>query len=530
MFLRIFATHNAILIGVLILAIALWIYFGNRQRPRNITMSSLLIASAFWSFSHVLWRASTEPLQALFWLKVLACISVLLPALLLFYVLSLRHGRMPSTVAQSATLLPALIFFYLIFGTEYVIAINAKGETVFGVGIFAAGLYFGVVFLLALLFLLQAARQKSVDRRTLLTTFLGSILSFNVVFSVLVTLLSYHDLRAFWIANGALAVGMLIIAMPTVGRRMLKDIRLIGGELFLLLVITLVVTDVVVSESLLDFTFRLVILLVIVFYGVIILRSLVREVSRLHQVERLSVKLGRVNRDLIEADKMKTRFLSFASHQLRSPLSGITSYLHMFKDGDFGRVTKKQKDVLDMNIEAMERLYRTIDTFLNVSKIEMGGLELQLIETNLELLIADVIKELAPTARKKKIKLNLQATKKAPLVMVDSGKLYHALANLIDNAIKYTNEGEVRVAVRATGRNVEIAVADTGHGMSRQQIQKIKNVMERGLEEIRFDKGGGSGLGIHIARKIVEGHGGKLLIMSPGEGKGSTFTIQLPRS
>jgi len=530
MFLRIFAVHNAILIGVLILTIALWIYFGNRKRARNITLSSLLIASAFWSFAHVLWRAASEPTQVLFWLKTLTAISALLPVLLFFYVMALHRGKMPSVTVQASAILPNLILFWLIFGTDSIISTDPTGQAMFGAGSFMLGLYFGVMFLLALLVLLWAARRKSVDRRTLVTTFGGSVLAFNVAFAVLVSLSSYHDLRAFWLANGALAAGMLIIALPAVGKKMIKDLRVIGGELFLLVVITLIVTDVVVSETLLDFTFRLVLLLVIVFYGVIILRSLVREVQRLNQVERLSLKLGRINRDLIDADKMKTRFLSFASHQLRSPLSGISSYMHMMIDGDFGRISAKQKDVLGKNIDAMARLRQTIETFLDVSKIEMGGLELEPAETNLDLLAADVVRELSPNATKKGLKISLEVGKRVPSVMADSGKLYHALANLLDNSIKYTTKGKITVEVKSSGSNINIIVADSGRGMNKEQLRKVRLVMEHGLEEIRFDKEGGSGLGIHIARKIVEGHGGKLIAASAGEGKGSTFTIQIPKS
>ncbi|MFH1047330.1 MAG: ATP-binding protein [Patescibacteria group bacterium] len=528
---NVFGVHNAILIGVLLFSIGLWIYFGNRNRASNITMSSILVVVAFWSFAHVLWRASSEPGQILFWLRVLVLISSFLPAFLLFHVLALYKGRMPTASIQAAAILPNVVSFWLIYGTDTVIALNDENQTVFGSGGFILGLFFGVMFLLSLLFLLLAARKKNgIDRRSLIATFGGSILAFNTVFAVLVTLSTYHDLRAFWIANIALAIGSLIIAAPTIGKTMLKDLRLIGGELLILLIVTLVVTDVVVSETLLDFTFRLVLLIVIVFYGVLTLRSMVREVNRLHQVEKMTRKLNYVNHQLMTADKMKTRFLSFASHQLRSPLSGISSYLSMLADGDFGKLTAKQKDIIEMNMEAMGRLRDTIETFLDVSKIEMGGLELDTAETHLDLLAADVVREKNILAVKKGLKLELEIAKSLPSVMADSGKLYHAIANLIDNAIKYTDSGKIVVSVQSENSEVTIAVSDTGHGMTGEMLKKLELIMEHGLEEIRFDKEGGSGLGIHIARKIIEGHGGALTVASSGPGKGSTFTVHIPKN
>ncbi|MEA3225790.1 MAG: HAMP domain-containing sensor histidine kinase, partial [Planctomycetota bacterium] len=231
-----------------------------------------------------------------------------------------------------------------------------------------------------------------------------------------------------------------------------------------------------------------------------------------------------------EADKMKTRFLSFASHQMRSPLSGILSYLSMLHDGDFGKVSAKQKEVLQMNIDAMGRLRETIETFLDVSKIEMGGLELDAVETNLDLLAGDVVREKKMTAEKKGLKIEFKTSRKVPPVMVDLGKLYHALANLVDNAIKYTDKGKIVVEVRPNNTYVNIIVTDTGQGMDKGHLRKVRLVIQHGLEEIRFDKEGGSGLGIHIARKIIEGHGGKLSVASAGPGRGSTFTVHIPKA
>ncbi|OIO51997.1 hypothetical protein COY93_01945 [Candidatus Uhrbacteria bacterium CG_4_10_14_0_8_um_filter_58_22] len=527
----VFTEHNAILIGVLLFGIALWIYFSNRHRPRNVMLGALLAMGGYWSFAHILWRVAETPEQAVFWLDTLVFVSSLLPVLFLLYVLTLFRGRIPSLPIQAIVLLPNAAIFWLAYLTDTVVFVDG-GRLTFGIGSLLVGLHFAAVFLIGLLALLLASRHRTSESRPhgpYLSSFAGSIVAFNAVFAVLVGAAAPNDPRAFWAANLALAVGLLVMALPTVGRRMLDDLRLIGGGLFSLTVVIMVVADVVMTGSTLDFSFRLVFLNVLVFYGVIVLHALSGEIRRLRRVEELSEQVTRMNRHLMEADRVKMRFLSFASHQLRAPLSGVFSYLSMMTDGSFGRITKKQREVMEANIAAVERMRGTIETFLDVVKIEMGELKLDLKKVQLELMSAEVVEEMTPEARQKGLKLSLVVNGPVPAVMADSGKLYHALMNVVDNAIKYTDRGSVVVTVGMAGGCVTVSVTDTGHGLSEQQMQKIRRLLAHGMEEIKFDREGGSGLGIHIARRIVGSHGGKMDVESPGVGLGATFVISLPK-
>ncbi|MFH2062681.1 MAG: ATP-binding protein [bacterium] len=525
--------HNAVLIGVLLFGIALWTYFSNRRRPRNVTLAALLAAGGYWSFAHILWRVAETPDQAAFWLQTMVFISSLLPMLFLLFVLTLFRGRMPSLSLQLFALLPNVAVFWLAYWSGMVVFVD-RGVTVFGPGLLIVGLHFGVMFLLSLLALLLAARSRPSEHgpsgRTYITSFAGSVVAFNSVFAILVGAASPYDPRAFWAANLALAVGLLVMSLPAVGHRLLADLRLVGGELFVLTAVTLVIADLVVSESMLDFAFRLVLLNILVFYGVVTMRALSREVRRLHQVEKLTEQVTRMNRHLMAADRMKMRFLSFASHQLRAPLSGVFSYLSMLEDGTFGRVTKKQHEVLKANIEAVVRMRDTIETFLDVSKLEMGEMRLDLKDVRVDLLAGDVVREVLPKAEAKGIEVNLEVTRPVPAILADSGKLYHALLNIVDNAVKYTERGRVSVAVGPDDGCVVVSVTDTGRGLSDERLRAVRRLLTHGLEEIKFDQEGGSGLGIHIARRIVDGHGGKMDVMSLGEGRGSTFSIRLPKS
>lgn len=530
MIIPVLAVYVSILLGVLLFGGGLWLYFGNRTRVRNITMSALLVCSGLWTFAHVLWLASEGPTQQLFWLKTLIFLSLMLPVFFLFYAVTYFRGRMPSLALQAAPLLPNMVAFWFIYGTDQVVTLGTDGSAIFGSGGVILAMHFGIVYAVALLSLFVVARtEKTEDRRAVLTAFGGSVLAFNSVFAVLAGVSIFQDLRFFWIASVALAAGMLVTALPTLGRVILKDLRLLGAELFVLLSLTLIVTDIVVSVTLLDFTFRLVLLIIVMFYGVLVMRSHLREVHRLQQTEELNKRIAHLNRALVKSDRMKTKFLSFASHQLRAPLTGVMSYIGMMRQGDFGKVNPKQKEILALNEEAVKRLRGTIETFLDVSKIEMGGLELDRVETRIDNLVAEVVEELGPSATKKGLRLKLEVKGAVPPIMADSGKLYHAIVNLVDNAVKFTAKGRVNVAVQNGRDRVKVSVTDTGRGMDAKTIGKVRRILSEGLEGIRFEREGGSGLGIHIARKIVEGHGGKLTVSSKGKGKGSTFSFWIPK-
>lgn len=530
MILPILATYVSILLGTLLFGGGIWMYFDNRTRARNITLGALLVCSGLWSFSHVLWRASESPAPQLFWLKTLVFLSLMLPVFFLFYSVTYFRGRMPNMALQAAPLLPNMVAFWFIFGTDQVVRIAADGSVAFGRGGVVLAMHFGLVYAIALLALFLVSRsEKAADRKVVLTAFGGSVLAFNSVFGVLAGVSFFNDLRFFWLASAALAAGMIITALPVIGRVIVTDLRLIGAELFVMLSLVLIVTDIVVSVTLLDMTFRLVLLMVVTFYGILVLNSHLKELHRLKQIEELNGRIAHLNRSLVRNDKMKTKFLSFASHQLRAPLTGIVSYLGMMREGEFGKISRKQKEILELNEEAVKRLRTTIETFLDISKIEMGGLELDRVETRLDHLVSEIIEELGPSAAKKGLRIRLKMDGKVPPVMADSGKLYHSVVNLVDNAIKFTPRGSILVSIRSGRDRISIDVKDPGHGMDDKTLVKVRRILSDGLEQVRFEREGGSGLGIYIAKKIVEGHGGKMTARSKGRGKGSTFSFWIPK-
>jgi signal transduction histidine kinase len=277
--------------------------------------------------------------------------------------------------------------------------------------------------------------------------------------------------------------------------------------------------------------------------SIILFRNLKRETDQRIRIENLSealqqskmrleqtnLKLEDANDRLQSLDKLKTEFLSLASHQLRSPLTAVKGYTSMLLEGDFGQVTEQQKGAIDRVYQAVNHLTHVVEDLLNVTKIELGGMQYKMSPFDLGASVEELVKEIKITAEKKGLKLSYtRDMRRSYSVYGDEEKLRQVFLNFIDNAIKYTEKGEVAVSVSkdSTKNTITFAVTDTGMGMDQETIQKLFNKFERTEASMAVNHGG-SGLGLYLAKQIVDAHHGKLEVSSPGVGKGSTFGVVL---
>ncbi len=252
-----------------------------------------------------------------------------------------------------------------------------------------------------------------------------------------------------------------------------------------------------------------------------------RNIQLYKQLQDSNKDLAEANKHLQQLDQAKSEFVSIASHQLRTPMAGIMGYLSMILQNDFGKVGKEQKGVLEKLLQASQRMIQLINLFLDVSKIESGKLVLEKRPIQIIDVIDRSIDVLQKMADEKGLKLAFIKPKKPlPQIMADE-KLFDVISNLIDNSIKYTEKGSITVKAENDGKNVKVSVQDTGRGILPEEAKELftKFVRGSGMAQINPD---GSGLGLYVARRITEAHGGKIWVESKGIGKGSTFTFTLP--
>lgn len=240
------------------------------------------------------------------------------------------------------------------------------------------------------------------------------------------------------------------------------------------------------------------------------------------RVKEATGELKSKNKKLRELDKAKDDFISMASHQLRTPLTSVKGYLSMLDEGDFGKLTKKQKHVIEMAFDSSERMVYLIADLLNISRINTGKFVIDSVEVDLIELIKSEVAQLERSANAHDLKLKLDLPKTFPKVMLDETKTRQVMMNFIDNAIYYTPEGgEIVVRLEKKKDSFEFTVNDNGIGVPKDQQEKLFTKFFR-ADNARKARPDGTGLGLFLARKVITGQGGSIIFKST-EGKGSTF-------
>lgn len=229
-----------------------------------------------------------------------------------------------------------------------------------------------------------------------------------------------------------------------------------------------------------------------------------------------------------EVDRMKSEFISLASHQLRTPLSAIKTYSHMLVDGYMGELTQTQKKSLRTIISGANRMNELISTLLNVTRIETGSIAVTPKMVQIDRIIDDIIKEVSMMATDKSITLDYKNLSGASVsVKTDALILKEIITNLVSNAVKYTPEnGKVTISTLERSKDILITVTDTGWGIPLQSKDQIFSKFFRAPNIVRRETTG-TGLGLYLVKGLVETIGGTISFKSV-ESKGTSFFLTLP--
>jgi signal transduction histidine kinase len=241
---------------------------------------------------------------------------------------------------------------------------------------------------------------------------------------------------------------------------------------------------------------------------------------------RLFREIERKGRELEIASQHKSQFLANMSHELRTPLNAILGYTELVADGIYGAVPQKIRDVVERVQKSGRHLLGLINDVLDISKIEAGQLKLSVGDYSFQDVVQSVTTAVESLAAEKKLALKVDVPGDLPVGAGDERRITQVLLNLVGNAIKFTDTGEVGITVRAADSKFLVAVRDTGPGIDAEHQQKIFEEFQQ-VDSSPTKTKGGTGLGLAIAKRIVEMHGGRIWVEST-LGLGSTFFVQLP--
>lgn len=226
-------------------------------------------------------------------------------------------------------------------------------------------------------------------------------------------------------------------------------------------------------------------------------------------------------------DRMKSEFISIAAHQLRTPLSSVKWMLRMILDGDTGTLNEEQKNFLRKGFASNERVIQLVNSMLDISRIEEGRFNYKCQMNDFNDILKIAVENVQKPITERKIKLIVRHPKKVPLICVDKEKILFAVQNLLDNAVKYTLKGgQVEVVLLATAKSINLIIKDNGLGIPKAEQSKLFSKFYRGSNVQRIQTEG-TGLGLYIAKNVIDGHNGDIKIESE-ENKGAKVTIILP--
>jgi len=240
--------------------------------------------------------------------------------------------------------------------------------------------------------------------------------------------------------------------------------------------------------------------------------------------KRLLKELSAANEKLKELDQRKSAFVANVSHELKSPLAIIKGFLVLILDGAVGEINSKQRNCLEIGKRNIERLIRLVTDLLDISKIEAGKMEMRRENFDIAVLVNEILVDYEKELAKKQISLKKDIQENIGAIWADRDKISEVVINLLNNAVKYTTAGgEVGIKLISKENELYFEISDTGPGIPEEYKDKIFDKFER----ITTEKMEGTGLGLPIAKDIVELHKGKIWVESEA-GKGSVFKVKLP--
>ncbi len=390
--------------------------------------------------------------------------------------------------------------------------------------------YFLVTIITAYVILIKTyfkSEHKTPERRQYGILISGTLISFlfGMFFNLILPVYSYEYIWA--------GPFFALLLVATIGYAIRKynflNTKVFTAEVLTLTIWVFILLRALIANDLREKTSNFGLLILITIFGIFLVRNVRKEIESKEKIEKLAADLSSANDRLKELDQQKSEFVSLASHQLRGPLTAVKGYGSMLLEGDFGEMTPGVKDAIEKIYKSTQDLVIVVSDYLDVSRIEQGRMQYDFSSFDLKELVQTVVNELRPNVQKANLALDFDATQGADyMINADKGKIKQVIGNLIDNSIKYTPTGSIHVwlTAKVPENKLLISISDTGVGIHPQVLPKLFNKFTRAPDASETNIMG-TGLGLYVAKKMIEAHRGRIWAESAGQGKGSTFFIEL---
>ncbi|MBU1895521.1 HAMP domain-containing histidine kinase [Patescibacteria group bacterium] len=504
------------------------VFFHNRRSLTNIVFFGLAFILSAWGLLNFV--AINNHTSTLFWINMVLLIAALQGPIFFFFIFNFpsstnKLGSFWTIAVFILTILNAIISQFVFSGFKMVDGkiLPLPNWLIIIFGLLSIGFVIAGVEQLFKKFF----QSKGIERKRI-----GYIMSGFVVMFFLIIVFNFIVVNFFNNVNFILYSSLFILPFVVLtGYAILKhgllDGKAIATELLVMILVIVLFIEGILSGSVSSIVYKVIFAAFVGFLGVLLVRSVYREVHQRQELARLTQSLKKANTRLKELDQLKTEFLSIATHQLRTPLSIIKGYTSLLDEGAYGVVNKQQKEIFNNIDISNERLIKLVDEFLNVSRIEQGRTQYSFKEMILPEMVMGVISELKEKANLKNIELDLKIEKGINKIVADEDRLRHSLYNFVDNAIKYSPaKSTIKIFIEKKKFGIQARIVDSGVGLDGKDLKNLFQKFYRSLHVSNEVQG--TGLGLFVVKQFIEAHKGKVWAKSNGIGKGSEFGFWIP--
>jgi signal transduction histidine kinase len=504
------------------------IYFNN---PKSITSRSFLffsITSILWGIANYInYKFTSE--TAILWTLRIAIFLAVWHAFSLFQLLYVFPKKeFKFSKLYKYTLVPLVSITSLILLTPIAFVKVTKLATPGEVSIVAKGPGM-IAFILLIIFLVSTAfyvllkkinNAKDNAKTQATMVFIGLLITFALIITFNFLLPALFDIVKLIPLGAIFILPFILFTSYAILKHKLFDIKVITTAIMAFVLSIVTFLEIIFSEGLDQIIFRSSVFILVLVFSVFLLKSVRKEVVQRQQIEKLADTLAKANVRLKELDKMKSEFVSFATHQIRAPITAIKGYTSLILEGSYGEVSSEMKEAIDRIYKSSQSLAIVVEDYLNISRIEMGRMKYNFKVLDFGKLIREIAEELKPTVLKAKLEI---------LIDIDDSKEYKAKMDEGKMRQVDTKKGSIKISLsKDEKRNKLIAqISDTGIGIEKETMPKLFKKFSR-AKDANDTNIHGTGVGLYIAKVMAEAHdGGRIWAESEGEGKGSQFYIEV---
>jgi len=526
---NLYFAFSALFNGIVSIFLGFLIFFRNTKSSINRSFALFCFGAAIWSFPYILWPLSDSREIRLLSFQLLHIGACYVSIFYFHFVVSwlgiykkrkkiIYFGYILATFFATQTFSPLFIKDMV---PKFSIGYWAEPGIYYH---FYLLLFFSFAFYASILLYKKLKKSKGIEKKQTLLLLVGLVVAF---IGGSTNYFLWYDINILPWGNIAVSLYVVLTAYAIIKYKFL-DLKVISTEIFTGIFFIILLVDLFFAKTSIELLFRLIALLLMIVFGVMLIRSVRKEVNRREELTKLAKTLEKANLRLQEVDRQKTEFLSIASHQLRTPLSIAKGYIELLEDGAYGKVNKEMRKILDGMNNSNEHLVKLVDDFLDISRIEQGRTKFSFADKDLNKLVEGVAEELKERAQEKGIKIIYKKLKTKNVVNFDEEKVRHVLFNFIDNAIKYSGKGKkIVINIVKEKKGISVRTKDDGLGFDKVDQANFFQKFYRG-NNVRGTNVSGTGLGLYVCRRFIEKHDGRIWANSKGKDKGSEFGFWLP--